>query len=316
VGRGLRGLGGIMKKLLLCGTAVLGALAVLEPVLADEAPRRERRAQQVRERPQQQQQQQRQTNWDGGQLGGSNGASGVNNNFAEPGAYICPSSLEFGVNCFETPFSFGGTKWVYTWGAFAGYRMQFGTFVGGVEADVNFKKGEHSATQLTSTCLNFVVFFCELFRNDLKQGSVRQTWDASLRARGGFLITPDTLLYVTGGVAFGEVKGSFHYLGTLVLCCDASDNTFPSGDSASASGRFSEIRTGWTAGAGVETEVWRGVKVRAEYRYTDFGDFSVNLPVISVCTGLVGCNTPSNNVRIDLENSFHAVRFGVGIDLN
>ncbi len=300
-----------MKKLLLSGIAVLGAIVVLEPAFADEAPRRER-PQQVRERPQREQQQQRQTNWDGGQLGGSNGSSGVNNNFAEPGAYICPSSTEFGVDCFETPFSFGGTKWVYTWGVFAGYRRQFGMFVAGFEGDLHFKNGEHSAEQFTTTCFDFDPSGeCVFHREDRKAGSVRQTWDASLRARGGILVTPDTLVYGTAGVAFGEIRGTFQYLGTLVF----TQTGEPSGDSATASGRFSEIRTGWTAGVGAETEIWRGVKARAEYRYTDFGSFSVNLPVTSICDGVVGCNTPSSNVRIDLKNSFHTIRFGVGIDL-
>jgi outer membrane immunogenic protein len=267
----------------------------------------------VQERPaQRQQQQQRQTNWNGGQLGGSNGASGVNNNFVEPGAYICPEGFEFGVECFETPFSFGGTKWVFTWGAFAGYRMQFDWFVVGFEGDLHFKNGEHSAEQVTTTCFIFddSLGECTLFRQDVKSGSVRQTWDASLRLRGGFLVTPDTLFYVTGGIAFGEIKGTFHYNGSLL------DDSFPffHGDQAIASGRFSEIRTGWTAGFGAETEIWQGVKARLEYRYTDFGDFSVNLPVRTTCVDL-GCDTPSSNVRIDLENSFHTIRFGLGIDL-
>ena len=55
-------------------------------------------------------------------------------------------------------------------------------------------------------------------------------------------------------------------------------------------------------------------KARAEYRFTDFGSFSVNLPVTTTCV-VLGCDTPSSNVRIDLNNSFHTIRFGVGIDL-
>jgi outer membrane immunogenic protein len=222
--------------------------------------------------------------------------------------------LEFGVTCFETPFSFGGTKWVFTWGVFAGYRMQFDWFVVGFEGDLHFKNGGHSAELFAFTCLDFdpVTDECVFHREDRKSGSVRQTWDGSLRLRGGFLVTPDTLLYGTAGIAFGEIKGTFHYLGTLVF----TETGIPSGDNATASGRFSEIRTGWTAGFGAETEIWEGVKGRLEYRYTDFGSFSVNLPVTTFCGGDVGCNTPSSNVRIDLENSFHTIRFGLGIDLN
>jgi outer membrane immunogenic protein len=306
-----------MNKLLVFAAGMLTAIALLGPTFADEPPpRRERTARQVYERPAQRQLQQ-QTNWDGGQLGGSNGASGVNNNFIEPGAYICPLGFEFEVECFETPFSFGGTKWVFTWGVFAGYRRQFDTFVFGVEGDLHFKEGEHSAKQATSTCFEFdpVTDDCTLFREDNKAGSVKQTWDASLRLRGGVLVTPDTLLYVTGGIAFGEIKGTFHYNGSLFEFDPSIPETSFFGDTALASGKFSVIRTGWTVGAGAETEIWSGFKARAEYRYTHFGDFNVNLPVTTTCSVEIGCDTPSSNVRIDLEHSFHTFRIGLGFDL-
>ena len=39
----------------------------------------------------------------------------------------------------------------------------------------------------------------------------QQSWDASVRGRAGFLVTPWTLAYGTVGVAFGSVGGSFSY---------------------------------------------------------------------------------------------------------
>src|SRR5215475_8230015 len=80
--------GGFMWKLLISSVRVLTALLVIgsgyEPAVADEAPQR---AAPARARPQPQPQQpQQQANWNGGQAGGSNGASSANNNFAEPGA--------------------------------------------------------------------------------------------------------------------------------------------------------------------------------------------------------------------------------------
>jgi hypothetical protein len=93
------------------------------------------------------------TNWSGGQVGGSNGVSSVNNNFVEPGAYICPPGSSFGSNCFETPFSFSGHPVSYTIGPFLGYRLQFGNIVVGIEGDASYKKGESSLFQSSSTSL-------------------------------------------------------------------------------------------------------------------------------------------------------------------
>src|SRR5262245_28425949 len=100
-------------------------------------------AQPRRSQPAQQQPQQASnSNWNGGQVGGSNGTSGVSNGFVDPGAYLCPAAYPFGTSCFETPFSFSGTKWSYTVGPFIGYRWQLGSTVLGVEADWSWKKSE------------------------------------------------------------------------------------------------------------------------------------------------------------------------------
>src|SRR5262245_66612846 len=81
--------GRVMRKLLSSCVGVFCAVAVVGPALADEPPpvKRQRAAAPERVAPQQQQQQQ-QTKWSGGQVGGSNGASSVNNNFVDPGAFV------------------------------------------------------------------------------------------------------------------------------------------------------------------------------------------------------------------------------------
>src|ERR1700751_5418602 len=125
----------IMYRRLLSGMIFVFAMAAV-PALAADMP--------VKSKPQQQQQSSN-SNWSGGQAGGSNGASSVNNNFVEPGAYVCPSTFPFGVSCFESPFSFSGHPTSYTIGPFLGYRWQFGQTVVGVEGDWSWKKGKSSA---------------------------------------------------------------------------------------------------------------------------------------------------------------------------
>jgi outer membrane immunogenic protein len=92
--------------------------------------------------------------------------------------------------------------------------------------------------------------------------AVRTKWDASARGRVGFLVTPATLLYVTGGAAWQrfEVTSTCNFGGgngcfTLVPAIVTNAVT----------------KAGWTAGAGIETSVGGNWFARAEYRYADFG---------------------------------------------
>jgi outer membrane immunogenic protein len=204
-----------MRGLLISCISVLSAVAMSAPAIADEAPakpKRERAAAPQRAAPTQQQA----SNWSGGQVGGSNGVSSVNNNFVEPGAYVCPTGSTLGSTCFETPFQFSGHKAAYTIGPFVGYRVQWGNWVVGIEGDWSYKSSESSLSQ--SSAASIAVTGSNYVRTDQFSGSVRQKSDSSIRARVGTLVTPWSLLYVTGGVAFAEISGSFAYGGSLFLC--------------------------------------------------------------------------------------------------
>jgi outer membrane immunogenic protein len=112
--------------------------------------------------------------------------------------------------------------------------------------------------------------------NDLK-------WLATVRGRAGLAVDA-TLVYFTGGVAFGHVKNSI-----AALNFDGS-----------TSGSFSEskTRTGWTAGFGVEHIFSRHWTARAEFRYVDLGR-----------SGGIGCTTGTStfcsdfNYRSDFSNT-------------
>lgn len=253
------------------------------------------------------------SNWSGGQVGGSNGTSSVNNNFVEPGAYVCPAAFPFGVSCFESDFAFRGHPLSYTVGPFLGYRWQFGNTVFGVEGDWSWKRAENSAlVSLPSVCFDAG---CANYRTDNKYGSVKQTWDSSLRLRYGWLVTPDTLVYGTAGVAIGQISGSFQFQGILVYPAGVSPPFTPTpGSTATSSASWSDVRVGGTVGAGVETALWGGWKARLEYRYTDFGSYTKTVAVNTVCVAPTGCSAPSSSATIDLRESFHTVRVGLGFD--
>jgi outer membrane immunogenic protein len=243
-------------------------------------------------------------NWSGGQIGGSSGVSFVNNGFVEPGAYICNAGAILGVNCIETPFSFSGQMLRSTIGPFLGYRWQSGNNVAGVEADWSSKNGATSSSSFVPAAPAGATATFPLTRSDNKIGSVSQNWDSSIRVRYGYLVTPGTLAYATGGLALGQISGTFTYNGVLVP-------PFVEPGIATANSSWSDVRPGGTFGAGVETEIWQRWKIRAEYRYTEYRMYTKTVPVNTAC---MTCSFPSTGASIDLRESFHSIRIGLGFD--
>jgi outer membrane immunogenic protein len=166
-------------------------------------------------------------------------------------------------------------------------------------------------------------------RTDRFSGSVKQKSDYSIRGRVGTLITPWSLAYATGGVAFSEISGSLAYTGTLFECPGATSScaaalasTSPTSSVATAATAFTwnDTRVGYTVGGGWETEIFPGWKARAEYRFTDFGKYSKTFGLNTSCTGssapASSCtSSPSSSVTVNLNEYFHTFRIGLGFEL-
>jgi outer membrane immunogenic protein len=90
----------------------------------------------------------------------------------------------------------------------------------------------------------------------------------TVRGRLGYL-TPTFLLYGTAGLAYGGVKAS------TAITQSNNDCVFsPAGclqSSTSAAGAFSQMRAGWTAGAGLEWMFVQKWSAKVEYLHYDLG---------------------------------------------
>src|SRR5262249_41161892 len=88
---------------------------------------------------------------------------------------------------------------------------------------------------------------------------------------------------------------------------------------ANGADNWCETRIGYTVGAGVETAIALGYnsKLRFEYRYTDLGSFSRDVPLAETCSVAAVCllNTTTGNAHIDLRAAFHTFRVGIGFGL-
>src|SRR5690606_34280780 len=123
-------------------------------------------------------------------------------------------------------------------GIYVGYNYQFtNNVVLGVDADFAWTGADDSVTVAGIGALD-----------------TELDWEGAVRARLGYAV--DRFLpYIAGGVAFGKLDGEVF---------DTTGASLVSGD---------ETNAGWTLGVGLEYAFTDNFIGRAEYRYTDFGDF-------------------------------------------
>jgi outer membrane immunogenic protein len=99
--------------------------------------------------------------------------------------------------------------------------------------------------------------------------SVKTTWDSSIRARLGYLVTPSFLAYVTGGPAWQRLQLS-------TSCGTSCPFSFGPAPIAPVSASTSVTKQGWTLGAGGEVKAWGNWMVRGDYSYTSFRNIGFN----------------------------------------
>jgi outer membrane immunogenic protein len=98
-------------------------------------------------------------------------------------------------------------------GGQAGYNFQVGSWVWGFQADLQ-ASGQKASQNWTDPGLTFTppieevvgVFVPRCCGPAQLSSSWALPWFATLMARGGVLVAPNWLVYITGGVAFGEVR--------------------------------------------------------------------------------------------------------------
>ena len=86
------------------------------------------------------------------------------------------------------------------------------------------------------------------------------------------LPTDRVLLYVTGGLAVGEVRSNSSVTTTTTTAL--SFGTPPGPTSASALAGSSTTQAGWTIGAGIEGAISGNWSAKLEYLYVDLGTVS------------------------------------------
>jgi outer membrane immunogenic protein len=173
----------------------------------------------------------------------------------------------FGGNKFEYPFTVGGipalglgatsgTASLNSSGGFGGGQVGYNWQVSpawlvGVEADFDGADIEGNASTTTNTFSGNV--------------GTKLDWFGTVRGRVGVLVTPNALLYGTGGWAYGHTT--------------SSANAAAFGLSALAS--TGHDKNGWTAGAGLEYAFNQWLSFKTEYLYMDLGTDTITAGTVT-----------------------------------
>jgi outer membrane immunogenic protein len=240
--------------------------------------------------------------WGGSYVGAGVGfrASDTNVNVNSATDTAAPPVLQnmfVGADCFAglpcvTGHPFNGTAFRVS--PYLGYNWQIGRTVLGVEGDLGFAD---QTTTLAGSAYPARPFSTGALSNSF---SVKTAWDASIRARGGYLIDPALLLYGTAGPSWIHLETTSN-CSTLL----ASDGDCAAGGRglAPASITHGQTKLGYTVGGGLETMLWPNWIARAEYRYADYGRTSNT----DVRTSAFGVQT----VNYDTTVRTHTATFGL-----
>lgn len=177
-------------------------------------------------------------------------------------------------------------------GGQAGYNWQRERLVVGVEADMNYihLRGSDSRT------LPYPILGGLFSMTVASQASA--DWLFTLRARVGFTYN-NWLFYATGGLALTELRGNFRLTDTL--------------GPALETGSISQVKAGWTVGAGAEVRVAQRWSVKAEYLYVDFDNVSTtsnNLVIVAPLQAF-----PANIFHHSTDLKANIVRLGLNYHL-
>jgi outer membrane immunogenic protein len=211
-------------------------------------------------------------------------------------------------------------------GVQAGANFQTDSFVLGVEGDVQASSVEGRASASISVLEPIDMGGFDLLPGTTFGADIGTSldWFGTLRARAGVLVTDQTLVYVTGGAAFGHTTTSINANGAVNATTDSGIPDDPAttevdesildvsdlvaadmGMGAGSEELFSSEndRVGYVVGAGIEYAITDNVTFKTEYLYTDLGSAEiVNDEIFSDFL-----------MRADSDLAFHTVRAGVNL---
>jgi outer membrane immunogenic protein len=168
-------------------------------------------------------------------------------------------------------------------GGQVGYNVQLGKlWVVGLEADIQGKTGTSNGSVAAGAPVVFVPV------TSVQTVSAQTDWIGTVRGRFGVLLTPNWLVYFTGGLAYGGSSGN----STL-------SQSGINGFAGTGAGSFSNTRIGGTLGGGVEWMFAQHWSAKAEYLFYDLGTTNFSYAATSGFFAVPVYQTVSNSVHLE-----------------
>jgi outer membrane immunogenic protein len=232
--------------------------------------------------------------WTGFYIGGDIGGA-----WADSSARTIFTDGFNGGTAFATNNSFNRSGFIG--GVYAGYNWQSANWVLGIEGDWSWTD-RNGGTFCRST--DFVVAGCIDTGRGIITTSAQNDWISTVRGRLGYTWGP-VMLYGTAGGAWAQ--------NSITLTADCRVNGCGAlarpGEFASAT--FSNTRTGWVAGLGLEWMVSPNWLIRGEWLHADLGSSSglLNIPTGAATTQTVAW---SRDLTVDIARVGIAYKFNWG----
>jgi outer membrane immunogenic protein len=218
--------------------------------------------------------------WTGFYVGLNAGGTWANSNtistvgaplFANPLLLVQTNNYAFESALGATSSSTIGSNGGFIGGGQVGYNWQFyNSFLVGFEADIQGVASSSARRSFASVVPDAIFGFNAAVAT---AGNVSRSLDyiGTVRGRLGWLATPTLLIYGTGGLAYGGVSSQ-----TAISQQVVGPAAGTIGAPYFGAGAFSDTRTGWTAGGGVEWMFWPNWSAKVEYLYYDLGNLTYN----------------------------------------
>jgi outer membrane immunogenic protein len=242
--------------------------------------------------------------WCGFYVGGNVGYAGSESTSVNSSAVVTNPGIVGGLGApalaaasLGTGIPVGSQRGIIGGGQF-GFNFQSGRYVAGFEADIQGLSGRATGASMNSVPVP----------GSAANGALTAThsadWLSTVRARIGWAVVHDFLLYGTGGFAFGGVHSSTNINQTF------SGELGDELGSGTASGNSSEVRFGWVVGAGGEWMFARDWSAKLEYLHYELGSTNNGTPVSNVTEDI---GTPLFTLAQSSSTNFRGdiVRFGV-----
>lgn len=238
--------------------------------------------------------------WSGFYLGvnGGLGANGGKSKLSMTGTSTAPDALIVaGSTCLDVGCvaalpgtAFGGGQ--------IGYNLQRGSLLFGLEADLQAGSTGTAKTTYTHVANTFSA-----------SADSSLDWFGTLRGRLGMVYNDTSLIYFTGGLAFGSAHG--RVTASLNEALPDTD-TF----SGSASNTYSKTLTGYVLGGGYEHAFTPSWSMKAEYQFLQLGSTA---PISSSITDITATNLTgddSTTAKLATDHNYHTLRLGLNYHIH